>query len=58
MLVLPPIGVQLVARNRIYCPGTAGGFFGAETVLGGQNLKSHDDEPVFEFISVRTPQKL
>ena len=39
MPVLPPIGAQLVARDRTYCPGSAGGCFGAETVLGGQALK-------------------
>ena len=44
MLVLPPIGAQLVARNRVYGPGTAGGFFCAETVLGGQDLQSHHDD--------------
>ena len=44
MLVLSPVGAQLVARNHVYGPGTAGTFFGAETVLGEQDLKSHHDE--------------
>ena len=44
MPVLPPVGAQLVARNRVHDPGTADGFFGAETVLGGHDLKSHHDD--------------
>ena len=44
MPVLPPVGAQLVARYRVCGLGSAGDFFGAETVLGGQDLKSHHDE--------------